>query len=149
MVLVRPTPRIFRAFSAAPQEDEVTRRDGTGVQDREVRAEIERYGWAMPYVAGDTLPASFAYTAGLQLRDLPELVVSGLPPEQAWLVLDDVAGRASAGLELVAGAVVHDVPLGLRAVLTTVDDTSALHRARALTGAPERLRALHLGLAVA
>lgn len=127
----------------------MTRRDGTAVQDLAVRAEIERYGWAMPYVAGDTLPASFAYTAGLQLRGLPELVVSGLPPEQAWLVLDDVAGRATAGLALVDGAVVHDVPLGLRAVLTPVDDTSALHRARALTGSPETLRALHLGLAVA
>jgi hypothetical protein len=76
-------------------------------------------------------------------------VVSGLPPEQAWLVLNDVAGRATAGLDLVDGAVVHDVPLGLRAVLTSVEDTSRLHRARALTGAPETLRALHLGLAVA
>lgn len=127
----------------------MTRRDGADAADLAVRGEIERYGWAMPYVAGETLPTSFAYTAGLQLRELPELVVSGLPPEQAWLVLNDVAARATAGLDLVDGAVVHDVPLGLRAVLTPVADTSGLHRARALTGAPETLRALHLGLAVA
>lgn len=127
----------------------MTRRDGADAADLAVRGEIERYGWAMPYVAGETLPMSFAYTAGLQLRELPELVVSGLPPEQAWLVLDHVASRATAGLELADGVVVHDVPLGLRAVLMPVDDTSGLHRARALTGAPEALRALHLSLAVA
>jgi hypothetical protein len=150
MVLVRPRGRHFLRFPGAlPQEDDVTRRDGADAADLVVRGEIERYGWAMPYVAGETLPTSFAYTAGLQLRELPELVVSGLPPEQAWLVLNDVAGRATAGLDLVDGAVVHDIPLGLRAVLTPVADTSGLHRARALTGAPETLRALHLGLAVA
>jgi hypothetical protein len=127
----------------------MTRPGGTATADLAVREEIERYGWAMPYVAGATLPTSFAYTAGLQLRGLPELVVSGLPPEQAWLVLDDVAGRATAGLELADGAAVPDLPLGLHAVLTAVTDTSGLHRARALTGAPEALRALHLGLALA
>jgi hypothetical protein len=138
----------FCECAAAPQEDDVRGRESL-VADHAVRGEIERYGWAMPYVAGGTLPASFAYTAGLQLRGLPELVVSGLPPEQAWLVLDDVAGRATAGLELADGTVVVDLPLGLRAVLATVDDTGALHQARALTGSPETLRALHLGLAVA
>jgi hypothetical protein len=49
----------------------VARRDGVDAADRAVRGEIERYGWAMPYVAGETLPTSFAHTAGLQLRSCP------------------------------------------------------------------------------
>ncbi|VTR76615.1 DUF4262 domain-containing protein [Cellulomonas hominis] len=118
-------------------------------EDHALRGEIELYGWALQYVVGARLATSFGYTAGLHLRDLPELVDAGLPPEQAWLVLDDVAGRATAGLALDDGAVVGDLPLGLHARLVAVEDTTELHRARALTGSPDRLRALHLDLSVA
>lgn len=109
--------------------------------------EVQLYGWALQYVVGDDLGCSYAYTAGLFLRELPELVVSGLPPDASWAVLDDVAGRATAGLPLHEGAVVADVPPRLRATLRAVPDTRHLVRARALAGAP--VDALHLELAAA
>ena len=79
------------AGSDGPRE-----REEQGMDD--VRGEVERYGWALQYVLEEDRPDdSYAYTAGLTLRGLPELVVRGVAPRAAWGVLNEVAARATAG----------------------------------------------------
>jgi hypothetical protein len=46
----------------------------------------------------------YAYTIGLHDRGLPELLVTGLPPESAARLLNDAAGAAVAGRVLEPGA---------------------------------------------
>lgn len=62
-----------------------------------MRAKIRRRGWAIHYVERDRMP--FAYTIGLAAAGLPELLVTGLSPQEAltmlsccaqWIVEDDL-----------------------------------------------------------
>ncbi|MBW8711109.1 MAG: DUF4262 domain-containing protein, partial [Mycobacterium sp.] len=55
----------------------------------ELRATIRIHGWAVQSVEDDRLP--FAYTIGLHDRGLPELLVTGLSPQPAARLLNDVA----------------------------------------------------------
>jgi hypothetical protein len=50
---------------------------------------VKENGWTAQFIQG---PIPFAYTIGLHERGLPELLVTGMPPERANLVLDTVAG---------------------------------------------------------
>lgn len=104
--------------------------------------EVEVHGWALQYVMAPDVERSYAYTAGLFLRELPELVVRGLRPDQAWDVLNDVAGRATAGLPVYDGAVVPDVPTAGLALLRALADVRHLDRAHAL--ARRRVDALEI-----
>lgn len=54
-----------------------------------IRDLVEKHGWAVQFVESDRAP--YAYTVGLHERGLPELVVTGLPPQQAARILDPVA----------------------------------------------------------
>lgn len=54
---------------------------------------IERRGWFVQGVGGSRRHAPFAYTVGLTLAGLPELVVTGLPHERAAVLLNGVPGH--------------------------------------------------------
>jgi hypothetical protein len=77
----------------------------------ELRATIRVHGWAVQGVEDDRLP--FAYTIGLHDHGLPELLVTGLSPQQAACLLNDVAAAAVGGRVLKPGAhiAVGDGPL--------------------------------------
>jgi len=68
----------------------------------EVRETVRVNGWAVQAVEDDRRP--FAYTIGLHDRGLPELLVTGLSPERAARVLNDVAGATVGGRVLDPGA---------------------------------------------
>lgn len=50
---------------------------------------IRRHGWAVQAVEDHRAP--FSYTIGLHHRGLPEMLVTGLPPERAAQLLNDAA----------------------------------------------------------
>lgn len=52
---------------------------------------IEARGWAVQVLDRDRAHPPWAYTVGLPLLDLPELVITGLPALEAGRLLDDVA----------------------------------------------------------
>jgi hypothetical protein len=53
--------------------------------------QVEEYGWAIQCAQGDRVHPPWAYTVGLTLRGLPELVVTGLKVQDAGDLLDDEA----------------------------------------------------------
>ena len=52
---------------------------------------IDARGWAVQAVERDRAHPPWAYTVGLTLRGLPELVVTGMPVLRAGRLLDDTA----------------------------------------------------------
>jgi len=54
---------------------------------------VEDCGWAVQFVERDRDHPPFAYTLGLTLRGLPELVITGLPAQHAAHVLNGEADR--------------------------------------------------------
>ena len=68
---------------------------------------VKENGWTAQFIQDDRKP--FAYTIGLHERGLPELLVTGMPPERANLVLDTVAqylvrgGRPVPGERMLIG----------------------------------------------
>jgi hypothetical protein len=71
-----------------------------------IYALVEKNGWVVQFVSDRT---PFAYTIGLHPRGLPELLVTGMPPERANLVLTTVAeyllkgGRPVPGERMLIG----------------------------------------------
>jgi hypothetical protein len=55
---------------------------------------VEEYGWAIQAVVGDRVHPPWAYTVGLTLRGLPELVVTGVRAPEARDVLNEFADSA-------------------------------------------------------
>lgn len=62
---------------------EATRQDYADI----VRRKTIEHGWAVQYVETDP---PFAYTVGLSEAGLPELLITGLPPERSLLLLNHV-----------------------------------------------------------
>jgi hypothetical protein len=68
---------------------------------------VQQCGWVVQFVESDQMP--FAYTIGLHPRGLPELLVTGMPPQRANLVLNSVAqylvkgGRPVPGERMLIG----------------------------------------------
>ena len=58
---------------------------------------IERHGWQVTAVLGSRTFPPYAYTVGLSLRDLPELVITGLTAEVAGGILNDHARLVASG----------------------------------------------------
>ena len=54
-----------------------------------LRATIRDHGWAVQFVESERQP--FAYTIGLHDRDLPELLITGLPPQTSMRLLNSLA----------------------------------------------------------
>jgi hypothetical protein len=66
-----------------------------------LRQTVDKHGWAVQFVESERRP--FAYTIGLHPRGLPELVVTGMPPERATLTLNSVADYLVNGERPVPG----------------------------------------------
>jgi hypothetical protein len=68
---------------------------------------VQQCGWVVQFVESDQMP--LAYTIGLHPRGLPELLVTGMPPQRANLVLNSVAqylvkgGRPVPGERMLIG----------------------------------------------
>jgi len=62
-------------------------------------AMIERHGWAVLAVFADpdTNTPTFSYTVGLTAKNKPEMIVMGMPPDNARIVLNGLARRLLAG----------------------------------------------------
>lgn len=78
---------------------------------------IEEHGWAVQGVSGSG-PDDYCYTVGLSSRDLPELIICGLPFQTAATILNDTATLMVAGQPLAHG---DHAPLGGGYEMTAVD----------------------------
>lgn len=79
-----------------------------------IRETVTKHGWAVQFVESDRTP--YGYTVGLHERGLPELLVTGLPPQKAARLLNSVAeylvdgGKPTPGERiLIGGEVLLDV----------------------------------------
>jgi hypothetical protein len=71
-------------------------------------AMVEQYGWAIEFVEGDRVHPPWAYTVGLTLRGLPELLVTGVEAPEASDLLNDFAdGVVHHGERLSPGQVLR------------------------------------------
>lgn len=96
-----------------------------------LRADISARGWVVQYVEDDRRP--LAYTIGLHARDLPELLVTGLPPKHAMWLLNTFAKRISPR-QPSAGRQ-YSLPARTRVELVDVDHPDAhLNMAIAIEG---------------
>lgn len=62
-----------------------------------LRELLGQHCWVVQGVQRERHRAPFAYTIGLAAHDCPELVITGLPYDQAAGLLNDFAGRVLAG----------------------------------------------------
>lgn len=70
----------------------------------DLHGRIERHGWAVQYVAEESIGRSWAYTIGLAAGfDHPELVVVGLEPEPAGGLLNVLGDMIRDGTRFDAG----------------------------------------------
>jgi hypothetical protein len=65
---------------------------------------VVKHGWAVQFVESDRTP--YAYTVGLHERGLPELLVTGLPPQSAVWLLNSVAAYLLGGGRPVPGELI-------------------------------------------
>jgi hypothetical protein len=83
-------------------------------QDAMLADTIRRHGWSIQYVGGDTCSRPgctcgptdqppFAYTVGLFGLGHPELLIVGVDPEAAVLVLNTLGNRVRGGEALLCG----------------------------------------------
>lgn len=100
--------------------------DGSG-QDPEqasymswVATTVGEHGWAISGRHGDEAAPPWAYSVGMWLTcQVPELVMCGLPVENAASIINAIGARISDGADFTAGDVLDDVcpaPLTLRPV---------------------------------
>lgn len=75
----------------------------------ELRTTVLKHGWAVQYVESDRTP--YAYTIGLHDRGVPELLVSGLPPQRAGRLLNSMARDTVRGNPFTPGQQIS-VPTG-------------------------------------
>lgn len=69
-----------------------------------IRETVDKHGWAVQYVESERTP--YAYTIGLHERGLPELLVTGLPPERAAWLLDNIATYLADGGRPIPGELI-------------------------------------------
>lgn len=96
---------------------------------------INTHGWAVQGVlpnVGDSDPVPFCYTVGLTGFGHPEIIVCGLDPENAGIVLlNDLGERVRAGRAFSHGEVPRNLLAGgYDPILITVTDLSRLAIAR-------------------
>ena len=116
---------------------------GSTIEDYldELRSTILEHGWAVQFVESDRTP--YAYTIGLHDCGLPELLVTGLPPQRAARLLNRVAemtirdGPPTPGDQL-------QVPAGPLVEAVTVDHPDAHMDMAVAFHADPQLRALQL-----
>jgi hypothetical protein len=95
--------------------------------EAKIEGVIATYGWNVIGVFGDdeTGEPTFSYTVGLADKGLPELFMSGLPPEMAHGLLNDVATRLVNGEKLQTHTPVDKVLQGYDVVLVEAKPAKA------------------------
>lgn len=104
-----------------------------------IRDMVDKRGWVVQYVESDRRP--YAYTVGLHPRGLPELLVTGLPPQPTARLINGVAGYLLDGGKPIPGELIS-TPDGLTEVVQVRHPEAHMNVAVAFYG-PE-LRALQL-----
>ena len=104
---------------------------------------IQEYGWAVQGVAGKDISDTYAYTVGLSIKDLPELVIRGLDIRVATVILNDVATAMVRGQSVRHGSTVA-VGDGYSLTAVEVDDEHLHTLALAEAISVSRIRALQL-----
>lgn len=99
-----------------------------------------KHGWAVQYVESQSAP--YAYTVGLHERGLPELLVTGLPPQPAARLLNTVAAYLMDGGRPVPGEWIS-IPDGPMLAVVQVEHPDAHMNVAVAFYGPE-LRALQL-----
>ena len=105
---------------------------------------IARGSWAVTGVYGDDLAPPVAYTTGLTELGRPELVITGVEPEPAGLVLNEAAARVVLTPGFAAGSTLTGLRSTNRYELTAVEviDSSPMRVTHLLFG--ESFRAVQL-----
>lgn len=98
-------------------------------------AQIAAGRWAVTGVLGDAAHPPIAYTSGLTDLGRPELVMTGLPPRLAGLLLDHAAQIVAGDAGFGAGSTIP-ARLRQRVSLTAIDviDASPMRLTRVLYG---------------
>ncbi len=103
-----------------------------------VATTVGEYGWAISGSHGDDQSPPWAYSVGMWLRcQAPELVLCGLPLENAAAIINAIGARASDGATFSPGDVIDDVcsaPLAIRAVDASWRRTGLLSTSDAFYG---------------
>jgi hypothetical protein len=85
-----------------------------------VAATVTEHGWAISGRHGDADAPPWAYSVGMWLTcQVPELVLCGLPVENAATIINAIGGRIADGADVGSDEVLDDVcpaPLALRPV---------------------------------
>jgi hypothetical protein len=85
-----------------------------------VAATVSEYGWAVSGNRGDAQAPPWAYSVGIWLNSQgPELIVCGLPLENAASIINAIGARVADGADIAPGVVLDDVcraPLTFRPV---------------------------------
>lgn len=102
---------------------------------------IERCGWFVQGVDGTRTQAPFAYTVGLTPLGLPELLVTGLPHEQAATLVNRVATQWRHAGSVAAG---HQFDVDGRAVEVVEVPVPSAHLYVAIELYGEQIRAAQL-----
>lgn len=100
-------------------------------EDKATAANIRKFGWHIEYVGGgccdvpgcdggDASGQRFAYTVGLFGLGHPELLIFGVAPETAAVVLNELASRIREGEDYVAGQLLRLDGGGRRIVVEAV-----------------------------
>jgi Domain of unknown function (DUF4262) len=91
---------------------------------------IDKVGWAVTAVlpTDDDPGAPFAYTVGLTARGHPELIIAGLDPATAQVLLNDLASRVyDKAVRFTHGQRISDLLAGYDAVVIDGRGTDELH----------------------
>lgn len=94
----RPLPALF-----------TPRPSHADAQEQAWRAGVAEHGWMVIGVPDDGEHPGFHFTTGLTERELPELIVYGLPDEVGTALLNDLAQRLVDGARYADGEVVPDL----------------------------------------
>ncbi len=85
-----------------------------------ITTRIGEHGWAVPGVYGDDQAPPWAYSVGMWLTcQSPELIVCGVPVQNAAGLINAIGGRIADGEQIGADDVLRDVcpaPLAIRPV---------------------------------
>ena len=104
-----------------------------------VAATVGEYGWAVSGSRADRKAPPWAYSIGMWLTcQVPELILCGLPVEDAASIINAIGARAADGVEITPETVLDDVcptPIAFRPVdlswrksrLLTISDSLLRH----------------------
>jgi hypothetical protein len=90
--------------------------------DKNIKSDVEKYGWTVALFEKSTATPSFAYTIGLwKTFNHPEIVVFGLPINILYTILNDAGELVKGGKGLLLNVDNNDILINLPVQLRRVD----------------------------